>query len=121
MPLKLETSGVSFEVGKAVDSKSDRDTGHQRVEKIGRPPGAGPADRPRRADQVGDYHRHGGWRAAQGHGETTPLSSLLCRAGRLLRIDDRSPRGPSRTSDQACADSSNPAAPSVEEDADADR
>jgi hypothetical protein len=39
MPLKLETSGVSFEVGKAVDSKSDRDTGHQRMERIGRPRG----------------------------------------------------------------------------------
>jgi hypothetical protein len=34
MPLKLETSGVSFEVGKAVDSKSDRDTGHQRVDQL---------------------------------------------------------------------------------------
>jgi hypothetical protein len=39
MPLKLETSGVSFEVGKAVDSRSDRDTGRQRVEKAGRPRG----------------------------------------------------------------------------------
>jgi hypothetical protein len=244
MPLKLETSGVNFEVGKAVDSKSDRNTGPQRVDQLvlvaefldtfhSLPPlyitldehsshfqitescgleldhitvadtlraALGGASRMPNGTSSGSASRRGGasptrlssqartqisrlrippgnrpsldrvkpafpagpastsTRSGDHHDAltrlvelrapdliarcapidpdacrqapsmcrngvlilNTPLSSLLCRAGRLLGIDDRSPRRPSRISDQACADSRHPT-PSVEEDVDADR